>query len=137
MLPSGFKIRFEGAKRAVAFNDAHWEVMQSIKESARAQIEVAMKAYCDRGPQDLPPQRFKFQFQYEHSGKMSRIEEFKARHVRFYGACASLGGRPVFLVTGADAAKKTDAADQKILKAAGKLAHSLIHEGNGATPKRK
>lgn len=94
-----------------------------------------MKAYCESGPQNIPPQRFKFEMQHEQSGKMTRIEAFKARHVRIYGACGSLGGRPVFLVTGVDTSKKDDAADQKILKAAGKLAHNLIHETNRATRK--
>ena len=96
-----------------------------------------MKAYCERGPQDLPPGRFKFEQQYEQAGKKTRVEVFKARHVRFYGSCASLGGRPIFLVTASDTAKKTDAADPRILKAAGKLAHKLIHERNGASPKGK
>lgn len=137
MLPPGFQIRFEGVKRAVAFEDAQWEIMSKIQPSARAKIEATMRAYCDRGPQDIPPQRFKFEFQYQHSGKKTRIEAFKARHVRIYGACGGLGGRPVFLVTGSDTAKKDDSADQKILQAAGKLAHKLIHENNRANPKRK
>ena len=133
MLPTGFQIRFEGVKRAIAFQNAHWEIMRKIQPNARAKLEVTMRAYCERGPQDIPPQRFKFEMQFEHAGKKTRIEVFKARHVRIYGACGSLGGRPVFLVTGTDASKKDDAADQKILKAAGKLAHRLIHESNGAT----
>lgn len=131
MLPTGFQIRFQGAKRAIAFRDAQWEIMSKIQANARAKIEATMKAYCESGPQNIPPQRFKFEMQYEHSGKMTRIEAFKARHVRFYGACGGLGGRPVFLVTGTDTSKKDDAADQKILKAAGKLAHKLIHNNDG------
>lgn len=137
MLPTGYQIRFEGVKRAIAFKDAQWEVMTRIQPSARAKIEATMRAYCECGPQNIPPQRFKFEEQYEHSGKMTRIEVFKARQVRIYGACGSLGGRPVFLVTGYDTAKKDDAADQKILKAAGKLAHKLIHEKQGQALKRK
>lgn len=135
MLPQGFQIRFQGTKRAIAFSDAHWRIMETIQPNARAKVEATMRAYCDRGPQDMPPQRFKFETQYEQSGKMTRIEVFKARHVRFYGACGRLGSRPVFLVTGVDTAKKDDAADQRILRAAGKLAHKLIHE-NGGTAKK-
>jgi len=90
-----------------------------------------MIAYCNNGPENLPPQRFKFEIQYPSSGKMTRVEAFKTRHVRFYGSCGSLGGRPVFLVTASDIAKKTDAADQKILQAAGKLAHELLYGFTG------
>lgn len=133
MLPTGFKIRFEGVKRAVAFQDAQWEIMGQIQPKARAKLEATMNAYCASGPENIPPQRFKFEMQHEQAGKMTRIEAFKTRHVRIYGACGSLGGRPVFLVTGTDVSKKADAADQKLLKAAGKLAHKLIHEGNRAT----
>jgi len=135
VLPTGFQIRFEGVKRAIAFKDAQWEVMGKIQPNARAKLEATMKAYCDRGPQDIPPQRFKFELQYEHAGKKTRLEAFKARHVRVYGACGSLGGRPVFLVTGMDTSKKDDAADQKILQAAGKSAHKVLHETNRATLK--
>jgi hypothetical protein len=135
VLPTGFQIRLEGSKRAIAATEEHWKVMAEILPKARAKIEATMRAYCDRGPQDLPPDRFKFEEQYESGGKMTRIEAFKARHVRIYGACGHLGGRPVFLITGTDAAKKTEAADQKILRAAGKLAHQLIHAGNKAAKK--
>lgn len=135
MLPTGFQIRFEGVKRAVAFRGAEWEVMGKIQPNARAKIEATMRAYCEWGPQDIPPQKFKFEFHHEQAGKKTRIEAFKARHVRMYGACGSLGGQPVFLVTGADTSKKDDVADQKILKAAGRLAHKLIHESDGLTLK--
>ena len=90
MLPPGFQIRFEGVKRAIAFKDAHWEIMNSTQPSARAKIEATMRAYCERGPQHIPPQRFKFEEQYEHGGKKTRMEAFKARHVRIYGACGAL-----------------------------------------------
>jgi hypothetical protein len=137
VLPAGFKIRFEGVKRAIAFKDAQWEIMGKIQPTARARIEATMKAYCQSGPENIPPQRFKFEKQFEHGGKKTRVEAFKARHVRIYGACGGLGGRPIFLVTGTDTSKKTDAADQKKLRAAGQLAHELIHGSNRATSKRK
>lgn len=131
VLPEGFTIRFEGRKRAIAFDEPHWEVMGEILPTTRAKIEATMKAYCENGPENLPPQRFKFELQYSASGKKTRIEAFKGRHVRFYGSCGNLGGRPVFLVTESDTAKKSDAADQKKLKAAGKRAHNLLHSQSG------
>lgn len=127
MLPSGYTIRFEGRERAVAFNDELWAEMSAILPEARAKIESIMRAYCDLGPENLPPKRFKFETQHSKDGKNTRIEVFKARHVRFYGACGRLGDRPVFLVTASDLAKKTDAANPKILKAAGNRAHELFH----------
>lgn len=127
MLPEGFEIKFEGRKRAVAFDSTQWTNVGKIQPGARAKIEATMRTYCELGPENLPPQRFKFEMQYEQDGKKTRVEVFKARHVRFYGSCGSLGGRPVFLVTGSDLSKKDDAADQKILKAAGKRAHELLH----------
>lgn len=130
MLPKGFKIRFEGRKRAVAFDETQWSVMGNILPQARAKIEAAMRAYCDLGPENLPPQRFKFEKHYEEGGKKTRVEVFKARHVRFYGSCGSLGGRPIFLITGNDISKKSDAADQNILNSAGKKAHQLLHTPN-------
>ena len=96
-----------------------------------------MKAYCEYGPENLPPQRFKFDQQHSEAGKKPRIEAFKGRHVRFYGACGNLGGRPVFLITGSDTAKKSNAANQSILKAAGKRAHSLFHPVAGTKQKKK
>jgi hypothetical protein len=128
VLPKGFKIRFEGSKRAIAFDAAQWAIMSEILPGARVKLEATMRAYCELGPENLPPQRFKFELQHSFAGKMTRVEAFKTRHVRFYGSCGSLGGRPVFLVTASDISKKTDAADQKILKAAGKRAHELLHE---------
>jgi hypothetical protein len=127
VLPSGYTIRFEGRERAVAFDDDLWAEMSTILPEARAKIESIMRAYCELGPENLPPNRFKFQIQHSKDGKKTRIEEFKARHVRFYGACGRLGGRPVFLVTASDLAKKNDAANSRILKAAGNRAHELFH----------
>lgn len=127
MLPKGFKIRFQGAKRAIAFDDSQWSVMDNILPSARAKIEAIMKAYCELGPENLPPKRFKFEMQFEQGGKMTRIEVFKTRHTRFYGACGSLGGRPIFLITQSDTSKKRDSADQKTLRSAGQRAHELFH----------
>lgn len=132
MLPKGYKIRFEGSRRAIAFDEAQWEVMNEILPETRIKMRATMQAYCDLGPENLPPQRFKFEIQYEEAGKKTRIEAFKGRHVRFYGACGSLGGRPVFLVTGSDSSKKTDAADQKKLKSAGKIAHDLFHDSSAS-----
>jgi len=137
VLPTGYNIKFTGVKRAIAFNDNHWEIMDRIQLKARVKIEATMKAYCDSGPENIPPQRFKFEMQYDHAGKMTRIEAFKARHVRFYGACAGFDGKPIFLVTGADVSKKKDEADQKKLNAAGKLAHELIHGSTGHPQKGK
>ena len=131
VLPQGFKIRFEGRNRAIAFDEAQWTQMSKILPAARAKVEASMRAYCENGPQNLPPQRFKFEIQYSNSGKMTRVEVFKARHVRFYGSCGNLGGRPVFLVTASDLSKKTDDADPAILQAAGKRAHELLHAANG------
>ena len=69
VLPTGYQIRFEGVKRAIAFQNAHWEIMHQIQPNARAKVEATMKAYCERGPQDIPPQRFKFEMQYEQRRK--------------------------------------------------------------------
>lgn len=136
MLPKGFTIRFEGRQRAIAFDEAQWNVMGEILPETRVKIEAVMNAYCEYGPMNIPPQRFKFEMQHSAGGKKTRVEAFKGRHVRFYGACGHLGGRPVFLVTASDTAKKSDAADPKKLKAAGTRAHELLHS-DPAKPKRK
>lgn len=132
MLPKGFTIKFEGRERAVAFDDSLWATMGEILPKTRARIEALMRAYCEHGPQNIPPAGFKFEIQYEEAGKKTRVEAFKGRHVRFYGTCGHLGGRPVFLVTGCDTSKKSDAADRKKLIAAGKRGHQLIHEPTAA-----
>lgn len=86
-----------------------------------------MNAWSKHGPQHLPPQKFKFEKQYEKGGKNARIEVFKTRHVRLYGTTVQIDGKPMFLITGIDTAKKTNRADDDILEAAGKAAHALIH----------
>lgn len=128
MLPKGFKIRFSGTLRAIAFDDRNWKAMQGILPQTRVKIEATMKAYCNMGPQNLPPQRFKFEEHFERGGQKVRVEVFKGTNVRFYGVCASLGGTPVFMVTGNDTAKKSNTADQKILRAAGKRGHDIVHK---------
>lgn len=90
-------------------------------------MRVTMQAWAERGPRDIPDAKFKFEGHYESAGKSVRVEVFKTRHVRFYGAAVQSGNKPLFLVTGVDAAKKQDKGDKDILKAAGKAAHQLVH----------
>ena len=132
--PAGYTIRFPkvdgpaGQHGAVAFMEKHWKLFQ--KETAietRAQMHATMRAWCERGPKDLPRTKFKFQETYERNGRNVRVEAFKGWQVRLYGAVTQIDGKPMFLVTGVDISKKTDKADKERLKAAGKAAHQLIH----------
>ena len=137
LMPDGYTIRFPGkdgppgAHGSIAFKEKHWKIFQNdLLHEARSKLQATMGAWCRRGPQDLPPQKFKFEQQFEKGGKKTRIEVFKTRHVRFYGTTTDVDGKPMFLVTGVDVAKKTDQADRDILDAAGKAAHELIYNAN-------
>ena len=131
--PPGYTIRFpkQGSAPAkhgsIAFKDKHWKVFQAVNQEARAQVASVMRAWCDRGPIDIPHTKFKFQQWYERHGRKVRIDTFKGHQVRFYGATTQIDGKPMFLVTGCDTAKKDHDADDEILKAAGKAAFQLIH----------
>ena len=82
LLPDTYTIRFEGGARAVAFKNSYWKMMtKDILPKARAQLEATMMAYCKVGPDDIPPQKFKFEMHYELAGKKVRVEAFKTRHV--------------------------------------------------------
>lgn len=135
-LPAGYTIRFPnqggppGAYGSVAFTEKHWKVLQKdMIPKSRAQLHVAMQAWCAQGPRNLPETRFRFEGSYESGGKRIRLEAFKGWSVRLYGSVSQVDGRPVFLVTGFDDAKKDREADLDILKAAAKAAHKLIHRG--------
>jgi hypothetical protein len=131
--PIGYKIRFpkEGSPPArhgtIAFKEKHWKVFRNVNPQARAQLTSVMRAWCDRGPKDIPITKFKFQEWYERHGKRARLEVFKGHQVRFYGASMQVDGQPMFLVTACDVSKKSDDADDDLLKAAGKTAFQLIH----------
>jgi len=132
--PDGYTIRFPkedgppGEHGSVAFKEKHWKIFTTeILMKARAQVEATMKAWCKFGPSDFPPQKFKFEKHYEKGGKSVRVEVFKARHVRFYGAATNVNGKAMFLVTAVDTSKKDNKADPAILEAAGKAAHELIY----------
>jgi hypothetical protein len=131
--PQGYTVRFpkEGEEAAfygrIAFTQKHWKVLQKMDPHHRSQVESAMKAWAARGPVKLPPQRFRFEYQFERAGKQVRLEAFKGWSVRFYGAVKEVEGKPMFLVTGYDDAKKDNDADRDLMKAAAKAAHRLIH----------
>jgi hypothetical protein len=132
--PETYTIRFPetdgapGDHGSIAMKDKDWKVFQKeVGMEGRVQIEAAMRAWCRFGPANIPDKRFKFETRYESGGKGVRIDAFKGRHVRLYGATVEVDGKPMFLVTGRDMSKKTNAADQELLKAAGKTAFKLIH----------
>lgn len=127
-LPAGYKVRKKGTYGVVAATGKHWDIIRKdVLPQARAVIEASLEAWASKGPGDFPEQRFKFEKQYKHAGKMVRVEAFKARHVRVYGAVAQFDGKATFLITAIDTAKKQYEADQNLLNAAGKKAHELIH----------
>jgi len=137
LMPDGYTIRFPrkdgpaGVHGLIAFKEKHWKAFLSdVLPEARSKLQATMNAWCKFGPQNLPPQKFKFEKQYEKGGKSARIEVFKTRHVRLYGTAVQVDGKPAFLITGIDTAKKTDRADDDILTAAGKAAHGLIYTVN-------
>lgn len=131
--PEGYTIRFPaeggpaGKHGSVAFDDKLWKSFGKAPEKGKAQIEAIMKMWCRFGPSDLPESKFKFQDRYEKGGKGVRIDEFKGWQVRFYGTTVEVDGKPMFLVTGADLAKKRTRADPDILNAAGKAAYNLVY----------
>ena len=135
--PSGYSIRFPreggppGDHGSVAIKDKDWTLfLKETNLKGRAQIEAVMKAWCRFGPKDLPNSKFRFEKHYQKGGKNVRIDAFKGHQVRFYGTTTEVDGKPMFLVTGSDFAKKQNPADQDTLDAAGKAALGLINTSN-------
>lgn len=134
--PQGHTIRFPkeggppGEHGSVAFNDKEWKLFQEANPKGRAQVEAVMRAWCRFGPKDLPNAKFRFEKHFQKGGKSARIDAFKGWQVRFYGTTAQIGGKPMFLVTGSDTAKKRDPADQATLDAAGRAALGLLNTSN-------
>lgn len=135
--PVGYTIRFPreggppGNHGSVAIKDKDWKLfLKEANPRGRAQIEAVMKAWCRFGPKDLPNSKFRFEKHYQKGGKNVRIDAFKGHQVRFYGMTTEVDGKPMFLVTGGDFAKKRDPADQEALESAGKAALGLMNTSN-------
>ncbi len=137
LIPSGYIIRFPreggppGDHGSVAIKDKDWKLLlKEANPKGRAQIEAVMRAWCRFGPKDLPISKFRFELHYQKGGKSVRVDAFKGHQVRLYGTTTQVDGKPMFLVTGSDFAKKQTAADQETLEAAGKAALGLIKPSN-------
>lgn len=132
--PQGHTVRFPkeggppGEHGSVAFDGKAWKAfLKEISQDDRATVQAAMLRWCRFGPSHLPQERFKFMSRYEKGGASVRVDGFKGRQARFYGTTAQVDGKPMFLVTGVDPAKKQNTADPAILKAAGKAAFDITN----------
>lgn len=135
--PNGYTIRFPredgppGEHGSVAIKDKDWKMfLKEANPKGRAQIEAVMKAWCRFGPKDLPEKKFRFEEHFKKGGKNVRIDAFKGHQVRFYGMTVQVDGKPMFLVTGGDYAKKRDPANRGALKSAGESAFGLLNTSN-------
>lgn len=137
LIPTGYAIRFPkaggpaGDHGSVAVNDKDWKsFLKEANIKGRAQIEAVMKTWCKSGPKNLPDSKFRFEKHYEKGGKSVRIDAFKGYQVRLYGTTVQVDGKPMFLVTGTDFAKKKNAVTHEFLDAVGKTALGLINTTN-------
>jgi len=148
MAVPGYKKRFPRSGTAtneIAMRDKEWKVFDAgVDPQAKARLEASFEVYCEHGPEALPSTLFKSVGQHQHEGLKVRLEEFKAWGVRFFGLRGDDTGKPTFLVTGSDTAKKsteTRKANRIAMDTAGKEAvrvqKALDAQKQSAKGKRK
>lgn len=112
----------------VAIRRSMRSVYDAMADQKKGRLVTIMQGWCEG--RRLTPQMFN-----GNEGRTSRhgmlLQAFKTFKVRLYGFSAGVGGRRTFVIVDADAAKKQDKADPKILKRAKQRVDDLLDEFGG------
>lgn len=118
----------------VALGHSVFLVFQALDVKVRWRLERAMEAYARDGPLYMPVGIFRSS-EGRHplkdgSGKDVQIQAFAhiAGAIRIYGACVTYQGKPHFLATEIDNAKKQRKANQAKLARSARYVGELLNE---------
>ncbi len=124
----GLKLVMEGANKAVL---ADPRIFKALRELAKydkrrwGELEKMMSRYCAGHP--LTDEQWNSEGRHRTgTGKEIGLHAFKPWQFRLYGFERDVGGKRCFVATGVDPDKKTNRADQEILRSAAKRAAPYI-----------
>ena len=134
-LPNGYEHLHTGVLHDVVIKSAvKKQIQRRASEDQRTGLEGLVKRYADHGSACIPTGKYNGnEGSYPTAtGKRVRLEAFKVGQLRVYGFCEEFNSRRTFFITGFDASKKQDRANQTILKTSGTEAVSVIEYIEGA-----
>lgn len=105
--------------------DLHREYMQlfesndQLSKKRRKHLERYFARYCELGHQALGDDKFKFEDSFpDGRGKQVHVYAFKSFQLRLYGGILTVAGKRCFVGVRSDPAKKSDKANQQLLRLA-------------------
>jgi hypothetical protein len=105
--------------------DRHKEYMQlfesndQLSKKRRKHLERYFDRFCEIGPQALGEDKFKFEDSFpDGQGKQVPVYTFKSFQLRLYGGILTVAGKRCFVGVRSDLSRKSDKADQQLLKSA-------------------
>jgi hypothetical protein len=111
--------------------DVHAEYMQlfentdHLSKKRRKHLQRYFHRYCELGHQALGEDKFKFEDSFpDEKGRQVPVYAFKSFQLRLYGGILTVDGKRCFVGVRVDSAKKSDKADQQLLRAA---ANDIAH----------
>lgn len=117
----------ENGERRVVVREKLKKVQAKVDDQHRLTIRNWMRFWVNDGPQDIPPEKFKFQQRFNQNGfKPVVISAFKSYQARYYGFSRVVDGKMTFFVTAIDPAKKDDKANDEVLERASREAFRVL-----------
>lgn len=110
-----------GQRFAVALTKDVAKSFKNANAKARGRITRNMEIFAIEGRLGLPSGAIRHEGSFPMGGRKGGkcpILAFRGRQVRIYGSTATIEDRSVFIGTEIDLTKKSDAADQALLKRA-------------------
>jgi hypothetical protein len=96
-----------------------FEKNDDFSKKRRKHLERYFTRYCDIGPQALGEDKFKFEDSFpDGKGKQVHVYAFKSFQLRLYGGILTVAGKRCFVGVRSDPSKKSDKADQQLLRSA-------------------
>lgn len=103
--------------------DIHLDYMQlfesndTLSKKRRKHLERYFHRYCELGPQALGEDKFKFEDSFpDGKGRQVHVYAFKSFQWRLYGGILTVAGKRCFVGLRVDPSKKSDKADQGLLR---------------------
>jgi hypothetical protein len=96
-----------------------FESNDTLSKKRRKHLERYFQRYCEIGPQALGEDKFKFEDSFpDGKGRQVHVYAFKSFQLRLYGGILTVAGKRCFVGVRVDPSKKSDKADQGLLRSA-------------------
>lgn len=107
-----------------------FENNDQLSKKRRKHLERYFSRYCEIGPQALGEDKFKFEDSFSDGrGRQVHVYAFKSFQLRLYGGILTVANKRCFVGLRSDPSKKSDKANQQLLRAAANDIAELLEYG--------